>query len=103
LFVSSISQFSTNAWVRLLLDNINNGLLADLHSNLIPADAQFNNKLDVVQFNFKITEVNGDVQARRQRRHAREHEPACQPGLLLRRLFMHPQLIYHTRVQAPFS
>jgi len=58
LFVSSTAQFSANAWVRLLLDNVNNGLLADLHSNLIPADVQFNNKQDVVQFNFKITEVN---------------------------------------------
>lgn len=46
-----------NAWVRLLLDNVNNGLVADLHSGLIPADTAFNNRNDAIMFNFKVTEV----------------------------------------------
>lgn len=47
-----------NAWVRLLLDNVNNGLVADLHSYLISPDTQFLNKDNAVVFNFKITEVS---------------------------------------------
>jgi hypothetical protein len=46
-----------NAWVRLLLDNRNNSLVADLHSVLIPPDPSFNNRNDAVMFNFKVTEV----------------------------------------------
>ncbi len=47
-----------NAWVRLLLDNINNTLVPDLHSYMIPADTQFAGKEDLVTMNFKITEVS---------------------------------------------
>lgn len=41
------------------MDNVNNTLLADLHSYLIPPDPQFNNKQDMIMFNFKVTEVRG--------------------------------------------
>jgi hypothetical protein len=58
LFVSSTARFSMNAWVRLLLDNRNNSLVADLHSGLIPPDPSFNNRNDAVMFNFKVTEVS---------------------------------------------
>jgi hypothetical protein len=57
LFVSSTARFSMNAWVRMLLDNRNNSLVADLHSGLIPPDPSFHNRNDAVMFNFKVTEV----------------------------------------------
>ncbi|KAF6262421.1 hypothetical protein COO60DRAFT_1676006 [Scenedesmus sp. NREL 46B-D3] len=60
LFVSSTARFSMNAWVRLLLDNVNNGLVADLHSGLIPADTAFNNRNDAIMFNFKVTEIGAN-------------------------------------------
>jgi hypothetical protein len=63
LFVSSTAKFSINAWVRLLLDNRNNSLVADLHSGLIPPDPAFNNRNDAVMFNFKVTEVGWLVQS----------------------------------------
>lgn len=47
-----------NGWVRLLLDNLNNSLVPDLHSYMIPADTQFLNRDNAVMFNFKITEVS---------------------------------------------
>jgi hypothetical protein len=57
LFVASTARFSMNAWVRLLLDNRNNGLVADLHSGLILPDPAFNNRNDAIVFSFKVTEV----------------------------------------------
>lgn len=58
MYVSSTTTFSVNAWVRLLMDNVNNGLVADLHSGLVTPDTQFLNKNDIVVFNFQITEVS---------------------------------------------
>jgi hypothetical protein len=39
------------------MDNINNQLLSDLNGCLIPPDAGQNNKSDMVQFNFRVTQV----------------------------------------------
>lgn len=61
--MSSTASFSSNAWMRLLMDNINNNLLADLNGFLTVPDAGQNNKADMVQFNFKVTEVSGVVQS----------------------------------------
>eukprot|EP00879_Flechtneria_rotunda_P023635 GHRR01025009.1.p1 GENE.GHRR01025009.1~~GHRR01025009.1.p1 ORF type:complete len:378 (+),score=81.41 GHRR01025009.1:302-1435(+) len=60
LYVSSVAQFGINAWVRLLLTNVNNTLVADLHSYMITPDTQFNNRARIIMFNFKVTEIGPD-------------------------------------------
>lgn len=62
LCVSSTALFSTNAWMRLLLNNGNNQLLADLNSYLTVPDASQNNRGDLVQFNFRVTQVQQQQQ-----------------------------------------
>lgn len=62
LYVSSTASFSMNSWMRLLMDNLNNALLADLNGLLTPPDAGQNNKADIVQFNFLVTEVRVQLQ-----------------------------------------
>lgn len=57
LFVSSTASFSVNTWMRLLMDNINGQLLADLNGHLFAPDPGQNNKADLVQFNFRVTQV----------------------------------------------
>jgi hypothetical protein len=62
VYVSSTALFSTNAWMRLLLDNGNNQLLSDLNSYLTVPDASQNNRADLVQFNFRVTQVRQQQQ-----------------------------------------
>lgn len=59
LYVSSTAKLGMNSWLRLVLDNVNNVLLADLHSYLIPPDPAFNNRTDIVSVSLKVTEVRG--------------------------------------------
>lgn len=57
LYVSSTASFSTNTWMRLLMDNTNSQLLADLNGFLTAPDPGQNNKSDIVQFNFRVKQV----------------------------------------------
>jgi hypothetical protein len=57
LYVSSTALFSTNAWMRLLMDNVNSQLLSDLNGFITVPEAAQNNRADLVQFNFRVTQV----------------------------------------------
>lgn len=57
LYVSNTAMFNTNSWMRLLMDNVNNTLLADLNGQLTQPEAAQNNRADLVQFNFRVTQV----------------------------------------------